>query len=91
MHAVFSNIPDKSKLDAEEIFGPVLVMHEFKTEEEALRQANDTECMSPLYGLLLCMGYIETNSLCQMDSTRLSSPKISAGLYVWLVLSKPVT
>ncbi|KAL2835660.1 aldehyde dehydrogenase domain-containing protein [Aspergillus pseudoustus] len=43
---VFANIPDKSKLDLEEIFGPVMVLHEFDTEEEAVRRANDTE-----YGL----------------------------------------
>lgn len=43
---VFANIPDKSKLDAEEIFGPVVVLHEFETEEEAVRRANDTECKS---------------------------------------------
>lgn len=41
---VFSNIPHKSKLDAEEIFGPVMVLHEFETEEEAVQRANDTEC-----------------------------------------------
>lgn len=41
---VFSNIPHKSKLDVEEIFGPVMVLHEFETEEEAVQRANDTEC-----------------------------------------------
>lgn len=46
---VFSNIQDKSKLDAEEIFGPVMVLHEFETEEEAIQRANDTECRLACY------------------------------------------
>jgi aldehyde dehydrogenase (NAD+) len=41
---VFTDIPDTSKLNVEEVFGPVLVLHEFETEEEVIRRANDTEC-----------------------------------------------
>lgn len=41
---IFTGLPDDHKLNVEEIFGPVQVMHEFETEEEALRRANDTEC-----------------------------------------------
>jgi aldehyde dehydrogenase (NAD+) len=41
---VFTRLSDQSKLNVEEIFGPVMVMHEFDTEEEAVRRANDTEC-----------------------------------------------
>jgi aldehyde dehydrogenase (NAD+) len=42
---IFTNLQDDSRLNVEEIFGPVQVLHEFKTEEEAVRRANDTECM----------------------------------------------
>jgi acyl-CoA reductase-like NAD-dependent aldehyde dehydrogenase len=41
---VFTNIADTSKINVEEVFGPVLVLHEFETEEEVIRRANDTEC-----------------------------------------------
>lgn len=38
--------PEDAKVVKEEIFGPVVAINTFKTEEEALRKANDTE-----YGL----------------------------------------
>src|SRR5215470_3747567 len=40
---VFANIPPKSKLEQEEIFGPVLVVIKSKNFDEALDIANDTE------------------------------------------------
>jgi acyl-CoA reductase-like NAD-dependent aldehyde dehydrogenase len=44
---LFGNVPDKSKLAQEEIFGPVLcVMEPWKTIEEVIERANDTK-----YGL----------------------------------------
>ncbi|KAL7756835.1 hypothetical protein ACKLNR_013828 [Fusarium oxysporum f. sp. zingiberi] len=43
---IYTDLSDDSKLNVEEIFGPVQVLHEFYTEEEAVRRANDTE-----YGL----------------------------------------
>lgn len=43
---VFMNPPDDAKIWREEIFGPVLCVRTFKTEEEALELANDT-----VYGL----------------------------------------
>ncbi|KAI0058870.1 aldehyde dehydrogenase [Artomyces pyxidatus] len=43
---LFANIADDSKLNVDEVFGPVLVFHTFKDEAEAIRRANDTE-----YGL----------------------------------------
>jgi len=39
---VFLNVPLKSKLTQEEIFGPVLITHSFKTMSEALFLANNT-------------------------------------------------
>ena len=36
----------KSKIAQEEVFGPVLTVHKFREEEDAVKQANDT-----VYGL----------------------------------------
>jgi betaine-aldehyde dehydrogenase len=44
--AVFSELPSTSALIREEIFGPVLTVQKFSSEEEAIAMANDTE-----YGL----------------------------------------
>lgn len=43
---IFKNVDCNSKIYREEVFGPVLCVETFKTEEEALKMANDTE-----YGL----------------------------------------
>ena len=43
---VFIDVPPDAKIMKEEIFGPVLVVELFDTEEEAIRKANDT-----VYGL----------------------------------------
>ncbi|KAG4434414.1 hypothetical protein IFR05_010110 [Cadophora sp. M221] len=43
---IFSNVPENAKIIKEEIFGPVVVINTFKTEEEILEKANDTD-----YGL----------------------------------------
>lgn len=43
---VFVKAPPDAKIVREEIFGPVLVVDTFETEEEAIRKANDT-----VYGL----------------------------------------
>ncbi|KAB2573848.1 Aldehyde dehydrogenase [Lasiodiplodia theobromae] len=43
---IFTDLPEDSRPAREEIFGPVVVIGVFKTEEEAVRRANDTE-----YGL----------------------------------------
>lgn len=41
---IFSNIRDDSRINVEEVFGPVLVLHEFETEREVIARANGTEC-----------------------------------------------
>ena len=41
---IFTDVPDASDINQLEIFGPVLLLHEFDTEEEAVTRANDTEC-----------------------------------------------
>lgn len=43
---VISGVPDHSILMKEELFGPVVLLNTFRTDEEALRRANNTE-----YGL----------------------------------------
>src|SRR5579862_840051 len=44
---VLSNVPDDAKMLNEEIFGPVASIQTFKTEDEVVTRANDTE-----YGLV---------------------------------------
>jgi aldehyde dehydrogenase (NAD+) len=39
---IFLNPKDDARIYREEIFGPVLVIRTFKTEEEAVKLANDT-------------------------------------------------
>ena len=43
---VFTEVKDDMKIAKEEIFGPVLSIFKFKTTEEVIRRANDTN-----YGL----------------------------------------
>ncbi|PGH23970.1 hypothetical protein AJ80_02032 [Polytolypa hystricis UAMH7299] len=43
---VFLDVPEDARVNKEEIFGPVVNINTFKTEEEAIQKANDTE-----YGL----------------------------------------
>ncbi|KAL1966684.1 hypothetical protein VTN77DRAFT_3881 [Rasamsonia byssochlamydoides] len=43
---IFTNTPEDAKIMKEEIFGPVVVINTFKSEEEVIQKANDTE-----YGL----------------------------------------
>lgn len=40
---IFVDQPENSQVVKEEIFGPVVVINTFKTEEEAVSKANDTE------------------------------------------------
>lgn len=47
---IFLNPKDDARIYREEIFGPVLTVRTFKTEEEALALANDTQ-----YGLSACI------------------------------------
>jgi succinate-semialdehyde dehydrogenase/glutarate-semialdehyde dehydrogenase len=52
---VLSNVPDNAKMLNEEIFGPVASIQTFRSEDEAIRRANDTE-----YGLV---AYLYTKDL----------------------------
>ena len=40
---IFKDVPTGSRIVQEEVFGPVVTVHTFKTEEEAIKRANDTE------------------------------------------------
>lgn len=40
---IFTNVPEDSRITKEEIFGPVVIINTFATEEEAIAKANDTE------------------------------------------------
>jgi succinate-semialdehyde dehydrogenase/glutarate-semialdehyde dehydrogenase len=52
---VLTNVPDGAKMLSEEIFGPVASIQTFKSEDEAIKRANDTE-----YGLV---AYLYTKDL----------------------------
>jgi succinate-semialdehyde dehydrogenase/glutarate-semialdehyde dehydrogenase len=52
---VLANVPDNAKMLNEEIFGPVASLQTFKTDDEVIRRANDTE-----YGLV---AYLYTKDL----------------------------
>src|SRR6187551_428156 len=52
---VLTNVPDSAKMLNEENFGPVASIQTFKTEDEAIKRANDTE-----YGLV---AYLYTKDL----------------------------
>jgi len=43
---IFRNVNENAEIYREEIFGPVLLVNTFTTEEDVIRRANDTE-----YGL----------------------------------------
>jgi aldehyde dehydrogenase (NAD+) len=43
---IFTDVPEDSQIMKEEVFGPVIIINAFDTEEEAIAKANDTE-----YGL----------------------------------------
>ncbi|KAJ4050586.1 mitochondrial aldehyde dehydrogenase [Fusarium oxysporum] len=69
---IFTDASDDMKIYREEIFGPVAIISAFKTEDEALRRANDT-----IYGL--------GAAIFTQDITRahLIANKIEAGM-VWI-------
>jgi succinate-semialdehyde dehydrogenase/glutarate-semialdehyde dehydrogenase len=52
---VLTEVPDGAKMLNEEIFGPVAAIQKFKSEDEAIKRANDTE-----YGLV---AYLYTTDL----------------------------
>ena len=69
---LFTGATNEMRIAQEEIFGPVLTSIPFRTEEEALQMANDTD-----YGLT---GYLWTNDLTR--ALRFTS-KLEAGM-IWV-------
>ena len=69
---IFSGVQDNMKIAREEIFGPVMQIFKFKTQEEVIERANDTE-----YGL--AAGVFTTN----LDRAIMVSQAIRAG-NVWI-------
>ncbi|WP_345476312.1 5-carboxymethyl-2-hydroxymuconate semialdehyde dehydrogenase [Nesterenkonia rhizosphaerae] len=69
---VFADVPHTARIFQEEIFGPVVAITPFDTEEEALQLANDTK-----YGLA---AYIWTNDLKRSHNF---AQAVEAGM-VWL-------
>jgi aldehyde dehydrogenase (NAD+) len=66
---VFANVNNEMTIAREEIFGPVLVMIPYQTEEEAVRIANDT-----VYGL---SGYVYSGNI---DHARTVAKKLRTGM-----------
>ncbi len=65
---VFANVTNEMTIAREEIFGPVLCMLTYDTEEDAIRMANDT-----VYGL---SGYVQSGDL---EHARKVASRIRAG------------
>ena len=65
---IFSDVSNDMTVAQQEIFGPVLVMIPYDTEEEAIQIANDTP-----YGLA---GYVQSGAL---DHARAVATRIRAG------------
>lgn len=74
---IFDNVDDKNVLWTDEVFGPVLVMRSFETEEEALEKANETR-----FGLAAAVFTADT------DRQRRVSRALDAGI-VWVNCSQP--
>jgi betaine-aldehyde dehydrogenase len=74
---IFVDVPTSSRLWVEEIFGPVLCVRTFETEEEAVQVANDTE-----YGLAAAVMSTNTNTLQRI------AQRLRTGV-VWTNCSQP--
>jgi aldehyde dehydrogenase (NAD+) len=59
---IFVDMPDESKLMREEIFGPVMGITKFKTEEEVIFRANDTN-----FGLAAGLFSTNTNTITRVQ------------------------
>jgi aldehyde dehydrogenase (NAD+) len=69
---VFSDVDNKSDIAQKEVFGPVLTIIPFKTEDEAVALANDTA-----YGLA---AYVQTRDIQRVH--RMSERLKAGGIYV---------
>ena len=69
---IFADVTPEMRIAREEIFGPVLVMMPFDTEEEGIRMANDTE-----YGLA---AYLQTGDPTRAD--RVANRLRAGGIHI---------
>ncbi len=75
--AIFVDVPEDSDLWKEEVFGPVVAIRRFATEEEAVRVANDSE-----YGLA---GAVMSRDLERCERV---ARNLQAGI-IWINCSQP--
>lgn len=62
---IFMNTPNGSRIVQEEVFGPVVTVQTFKTEEEAVEMANDTVFgLSGKLSLVCSVSRLMLRSLC---------------------------
>lgn len=73
---VFKNTPSDSKIVREEVFGPVVTVQTFKTEEEAIELANDS--IFGLSGMSLPLDELEIRRVILIITQPASTPEISA-------------
>ena len=74
---VFTDVPAESEIWTEEVFGPVLVVRTFRTESEAIAQANDTR-----FGLAAAVMSAD------LERANRVARKLRAGI-VWINCSQP--
>jgi len=74
---IFIDVPENHALWTQEIFGPVVCIRSFLTEEEAIRSANDS-----IFGLA---GAVMSKDLLRCDRV---ARKLRAGI-VWINCSQP--
>jgi delta 1-pyrroline-5-carboxylate dehydrogenase len=85
---IFTDVPDSSRINKEEVFGPVLIVHTFKDEGEVIARANDTECLYTFRVRIDAnanMPYLKT--VCTLVFLR----RTSTGRFVSLVHSRAAT
>lgn len=85
---IFADVPDTSRINTEEVFGPVLIYHEFDNEKEVIRRANDTECESTKVPMSL-EEVSRWAKFSQTDFLHLSSAETSPELFASPGPSKP--
>lgn len=77
---IFLNPSDDARIYREEIFGPVLTIRTFQTEEEAIKLANDTVYgLSCSYICLQCLSCAPANLCNSRRPDRIYRPRASCG------------
>jgi hypothetical protein len=74
---IFKNAGEDSTIYREEIFGPVLVVSTFETEEEAIQKANDTS-----YGLSGMLDYTPFTPFLCLRITPTSCANVNVSVYL---------